>query len=171
MADRRSDDTEIARRLMFCLSRGMPIPDGRSPPVDGPRPDRTDPLALAHVREQIAKLKTGIFSGYEEVSLSEGVPAFVPVRNDTWHGLTELGKLAVLDFWVDWSGVSIEDGRAEITRHLDVTRLPPEIRQQLPDISKEKAGKLSLDRLKEMATEKAKQPVHRKSRDLDMDRG
>lgn len=172
MADRTSDDAEKVKRLIFCLSRGMPIPDGRSifPPVDGPRPDRTDPLALAYVREQIASLKTATFTGYEPVPAAEGGTAFVSIGKGTWKDLTELGRLSVIDYWVDWSGVSIEDGRAEITRHVDVTRLPPEIRRQLPDTSKEQAGKLSLDRLKEMATDKAKQPTQRNNCDKEMEK-
>jgi hypothetical protein len=57
---------------------------------------------------------------------------------------------------VDWRDISTRDKRRLLEREVDVTQLPPEILQQRPDIGREKAGMLSLDRLKEIAAGREK---------------
>ncbi len=55
----------------------------------------------------------------------------MPEEKGTWHDLSEVGKLAVLDFWVDYDGVSLRDRQLELTRHVDAAKLPAEVAEQL----------------------------------------
>jgi hypothetical protein len=92
------------------------------------------------------------------------------VVSDEWKRLPEAEKLCRLVKQVDWRRISTEDKRRLLEREVDVAQLPPEILRQLPDISTEQAGKLSLAELKERATERTTEAEHRKSRDKEMDR-
>jgi hypothetical protein len=165
-ADTRNEDIEQARRLLFCLNQGLPIPDGNhSPPADDPIPPATDLVSLERVRGQIAGLKAGTFTSYARLPEPEGAVAYVPGWSGSWPGLTELGKLAVLDFWVDWSGVNLPDRQAELHKHLDLSKLPPEVRREMPDLPRKKGDKLSLDELKkQMADEEQNGRVKGKDR-------
>ena len=164
-ADRGNEGSEHARRLLFCLHQGLPIPDGNhSPPADGPIPPTTDLVSLERVRGLIAGLKAGSFTSYARLPEPEGAVAYVPAWSGSWPGLTELGKLAVLDFWVDWSGVNLHDRQAELRLHLDVSKLPPEVRRQMSERPAEKGDKLSLDELKQRAQGKQNGRVKGKDR-------
>ena len=168
VADRRNDGNEQARRLPFCMHQGLPIPDGsHSPPADGPIPPATDVVSLVCVRGLIAGLKAGSFTSYARLPEPEGTAAYVAAWAGSWPGLTEMGKLAVLDFWVDWSGVNLHDRHTEVSRHVDVARLPPEIQRQMPNVPGGKADKLSLDELKQRAQGKTIGRVKGKERDTE----
>ena len=115
------------------MSHGLPIPNGVSPdpPLDGRIPRNSDPAALERTREQIATLKAGTFTSWARDRTFEAGQAFYPAKDGTWQDLSEAGKLAVLDFWVSWDGVSLRDRREEVLRHIDVTKLPTEFARQL----------------------------------------
>jgi hypothetical protein len=141
MAERKGDSM-TDHRLMFCLLHGMPIPDGGklSPPADGPIPHASDPAALARVRDRIAGLKAGTFTSYSRLPAGQDAVALMPGEKGTWQELTEPGRLAVLDFWVDWDGVSLLDRRAELAAHVDIPKLPPEYQVELRDVMMESAA-------------------------------
>jgi hypothetical protein len=128
-------DPERDRRLMFCLAQGLPIPNDRSlsPATDGPIPAATDPGALRRARDAIAHLKTLTFTSWGRDRAFDAGQAFYPAQEGRWPELSETGKLAVLDFWVDWSGVSLGDRRAELLNHIDAARLPPAFALQLAE--------------------------------------
>ena len=90
--------------------------------------------------------------------------------SDDWKRLSEVEKLFRLIEQVDWRDISTLDKRRLLEREVDVTQLAPEIRQQLPEVARERAGKLSLDTLRETASGRAKQPEDRRNRDKEMDR-
>jgi hypothetical protein len=131
----KQSDRERDRRLMFCLTQGLPIPNDRSlsPATDGPIPAATDPAALRRVQVAIARLKAMTFTSWGRDRTFEAGQAFYPAQEGRWQELSETGKLAVLDFWVDWDGVSLRDRRAELLKHIDTTKLPPEIAQHLAE--------------------------------------
>jgi hypothetical protein len=99
---------------------------------------------------------------------------------ETFTQLSMREKHQVLDDYTDWqahkaSGISLEQldqvfwnaAQGRPREHwLDGTGL----HDQLPDNSREQEGKLSLDRLKEIAADRGKQPEDRKSRDKEMER-
>jgi len=76
----------------------------------------------------------------------------------------------VLDFWVDWTGVNLNDRHTELRRHVDVSKLPSEIRRQMPGTPGEKGDKLSLGELKEKDAKKTRQPGRNKDRGKGVER-
>lgn len=169
MADTKDDTKSSNERLMYCLVHGLPIPDGKSlsPPADGPLPLTSDPSAIERVRSQIADLKSGTFTSYDSLPQPEGMLALIPASTGTWQELNETGKLAVLDFWVDWTGVSQKDRQIEWTKHVVASRLPPEFQQQLRDMAEDSSHETQGPRPDE-AREQGKQTATRmRFQDLD----
>ncbi len=90
---------------------------------------------------------------------------------ETFTQLSLREKIQVLDYYTDWSayeaaGISF----GQVDRVFWNVSLGKPRAQWLDETGLvERSGKISLDRLKEMATEQGKQPVHRKGRDKGME--
>jgi hypothetical protein len=108
------------------------------------RPGREE-TPLQRVARQIGHIK--VLPDSYDFRIEELGPWDTAVSDD-WKRLPEPEKLFRLIEQVDWRDISTEDKRRLLEREVDVTKLPAEMRRQLPDISREQAGKLSLAELK-----------------------
>ncbi len=177
MVNPKQPDLTRDQRLMVFLSRGLPIPDHMSlaPLPSGDTPRKSEPVAWERVQDQIVRLKAATFTTWARDRAFQAGMAFVPASEGTWQDLSETGKAAVLDSWIDWNGISRRDKRIEFTKHLDGSKLPQEVAEQFLDMAKDRAldkglpaaekqhGKKSLADLKAASTEK--KPARQKSRD------
>src|SRR5689334_1090338 len=128
-----------SERLLFILSNGLPVPNKPdiTPPTDGRAPRESEPAALERVRRQIAGYKEMTFVTYGRGDAPEGKGRFVAEDVGGWRDLSELGRMAVIDHWVNFDGVSLPDRREVLLSEIDTSKLPAEVAQQLHSVPKE----------------------------------
>lgn len=121
------DRDERYKSLLF---KGMPIPQGWKLPalIDPPAQSRSE--AQQRAAKEIQSLMSAEFESWRRVPFDAGA-AIEPGESGRWPEMTEFGKLEVMQHWVNWEGVSQPDRAMLVAAHLDVNRLPAEVKGQL----------------------------------------
>lgn len=121
-ATRRETREERDERYKRLLFTGAPMPNGWEMPHRLLPPQASVPQDVGRVKEELDELTKATFGSWDRVPSDVGVMA-APGRDGTWNDLSEGGKLHVIDNWVDWTGVQLEDRATLTIGQLDLSRL------------------------------------------------
>ena len=125
-AGREQDGRSIA--LLFA---GAPMPRGWELPAPVPPAGSSDPDAILRAGERIADLKPAVLESWRDVPSDLPARVVAPGRTGGWDELTELGKLDLMQHWVDREGVGLRDRARLLAEQLDVARLPEKVRDAI----------------------------------------
>jgi hypothetical protein len=125
--------------LLQALYRGVPIPAGFAmPEPPGPAPPASDPAALERAGREVQALQGAVFTSWvRDPSLAVGT-AFAPGPEGRWEDISGLGRLAVLDHFVNWRGVSATDKAALLGQAVDGNSVAEEVRRRFHQTGAEK---------------------------------